>query len=303
MVYTLFIQAVIMFLLAGIGYIMFKTEKITNEGSKTIGNVLIFLSLPCVMINGLVHERTPETMMGLLLSALFAAVLLLISMIVSKVFFRSDAIAVFSSSFSNPGFFGVPLIIGSLSSDAVFFIASFIVFLNILQFTYGVFIMTLDKKNISIKNILKAPAIIAMFIGLFFFFTGFKIPKIPASIIQNIANLNTPLAMFTIGVYMAQTDIKKMFLNKKNYFISLTRLIVIPVLSIFVLFLLPEKYMDMRYALLIAAACPVGANVAVYAQIHNKDYAYAVEGVVISTIFSILTIPAVIYLAEILWKI
>ena len=30
MVYTLFIQAVIMFLLAGIGYIMFKTGKITN---------------------------------------------------------------------------------------------------------------------------------------------------------------------------------------------------------------------------------------------------------------------------------
>ena len=303
MVYTLFIQAVIMFLLAGVGYIMFKTGKITNEGSKTIGNILIFLSLPCVMINGIVHERTPETMMGLALSAFFAAVLLILSMIVSKVFFKSDAIAVFSTSFANPGFFGVPLIIGSLSSDAVFFITAFIVFLNILQFTYGVFIMTLDKKNISVKNIIKAPAIIAMLIGLFFFFTGIRIPKIPADIIQNIANLNTPLAMFTIGVYMAQTDIKKMFLNRKNYFISFARLIVIPVLSIFVLFLLPEKYMDMRYALMIAAACPVGANVAVYAQIHNKDYAYAVEGVVISTIFSIVTIPAVIFLAEILWKI
>ena len=209
MVYTLFIQAVIMFLLAGIGYIMFKTGKITNEGSKTIGNILIFLSLPCVMINGIVHERTPETMMGLLLSALFAAILLILSMIVSKVFFKSDAIAVFSTSFANPGFFGVPLIIGSLSSDAVFFITAFIVFLNILQFTYGVFIMTLDKKNISLKNIIKAPAIIAMLIGLFFFFTGIKIPKIPASIIENIANLNT-----TIVQQNAKIKIHEKYINE-----------------------------------------------------------------------------------------
>ena len=54
--------------------------------------------------------------------------------------------------------------------------------------------------------------------------------------------------------------------------------------------------------LLIVAACPVGSNVAVYAQLHNKDYPYAVETVVISTILSILTIPFMLYLSTFLWK-
>ena len=53
--------------------------------------------------------------------------------------------------------------------------------------------------------------------------------------------------------------------------------------------------------LLLAVSCPVGSNVAVYAQLHGKDHAYAVETVVISTLFSLATIPAVAYLASLIW--
>ena len=54
-------------------------------------------------------------------------------------------------------------------------------------------------------------------------------------------------------------------------------------------------------ALLIAAACPVGANVAVYAQLHDADYAYAVETVVVSVLLSIVTVPLVVGLANLVW--
>ena len=57
----------------------------------------------------------------------------------------------------------------------------------------------------------------------------------------------------------------------------------------------------MKTALLLAVACPVGSNVAVYAQLHGKDHAYAVETVVISTLLSVLTIPAVVWLAALIW--
>ena len=51
MILTLAKQVLIMFLLSGVGYLMFKTKKIAAEGSKSIGNILIYLSLPCVIIN------------------------------------------------------------------------------------------------------------------------------------------------------------------------------------------------------------------------------------------------------------
>ena len=57
----------------------------------------------------------------------------------------------------------------------------------------------------------------------------------------------------------------------------------------------------MKTVLLIAAACPVGSNVAVYAQLHGKDYPYAVETVVISTAFSLATIPLTVWVSSMIW--
>ena len=75
---TVSYQVVIMFLLAGIGALMFRSGKISLEGSKSIGSILVNLSLPAVIINGFLVERTPERITGLLLSALLAAVTLAI---------------------------------------------------------------------------------------------------------------------------------------------------------------------------------------------------------------------------------
>ena len=89
-----------------------------------------------------------------------------------------------------------------------------------------------------------------------------------------------------------------MFKNPKLYLLSLVRLIIIPLVSMLVLFLIPASYAEMRMALLIVAACPVGSNVAVYAQLYDSDYSYAVETVIISTLLSIITIPLVVQLAS-----
>ena len=62
------------------------------------------------------------------------------------------------------------------------------------------------------------------------------------------------------------------------------------------------QYMDgHETCYLIASACPVGSNIAVYAQLHNNNYTYAVETVVLSTFVSIITIPALITCATRIW--
>ena len=82
MIIILVKQILQMFLLAGIGFLLFKSGKITLEGSKTIGNILIYGSLPAVIINGFLIERTAEHVKGLLLSAAVAAVIVLISILI-----------------------------------------------------------------------------------------------------------------------------------------------------------------------------------------------------------------------------
>ena len=216
-----------MFLLAGLGFCLFKSGKITEAGSKTLGNILIYLALPAVIINGFRVERTPEHMLGLLYSGVGAAVILLLSILVSRYLFRQDPIAAF--------------------------------------------------------------------------FTQLQLPEVLSGCLTTAAGVNTPLAMFTVGVYLARVSPAKMLRRKSLYAISLARLILIPLISLALLSLLPAEMRDMKTALLIASACPVGVNVAVYAQLHNKDYAYAVETVILSTLFSIVTIPALVALTGLIW--
>ena len=91
MILPLLQQIVIMFIFSILGYLMFRTGKMTMEGNKSIANILVYLSLPAVIINGFLVERTPEKMQALLISAAMTALILAIAVIVSALIFPKDA--------------------------------------------------------------------------------------------------------------------------------------------------------------------------------------------------------------------
>ncbi len=294
-------RLVVMFLFMGIGAILYRKKFISDEGSKSLGNLLIRLVLPCVIINAFLVERTAERVTALLISIAVSVVLLTISILISRVLFGKDPVRHFASAFSNPGFFGIPLIAAVLSGDAVFYVAPFIACLNILQWTYGVATLKEEKIRIDLKNMICSPFIISFLIGLALFFTGLLLPDIVTDVISSSAGLNTPVAMLVSGVYLAKVNLKHMLTSQKLYMLTITRLCLIPVVSALILCLLPGQFYELKLCLLIASACPVGSNVAVYAQLHNKDYVYAVETVVLSTLFSIVTIPVLLFLFQTVW--
>ena len=296
-------QILQMFLLAGIGFLLFRCGKITREGSRTIGNILIYVSLPAVIINGFLVERTAEHVYGLLWSAAASFVLLLVSVLVSHFVFRKDPVGAFASSFSNPGFFGIPLVIAALGEGAVFYAAPFIALLNIGQWTYGVSRLNGQPvlQGLQPKKLIRAPFVIALLVGVALFASRLPLPEIISGGLRTVAGLNTPLAMFTVGIYLAQTDIPGMLKRKSLGLISAVRLLAIPLIALLLLWLLPESMQEMRTVLLICAACPVGSNVAVYAQLYGKDYPYAVETVVFSTVLSLASIPLITYLSSLIW--
>ena len=296
-------QILQMFLLGALGFLLFRGKKVSQEGSRVLGNILIYLALPATIINGFLVERTPEHLLGILYSAVAAAVLLLVSMLISRAFFRKDPIASFAGAFSNPGFFGIPLIIASAGRGAVFYVACFVAFLNIGQWTYGVSLLTGQplRQGLHWRQLIRAPFILAILIGLMLFLTQVRLPPVIEGCLSTVASLNTPLAMFTVGIYLAQVNMRSMLRHRAVYEVALVRLLVIPLVSLLLLSLLPRTLNDMKFALLLATACPVGTNVAVYAHLHRKNYPYAVETAVISTLFSIITIPAIVWFSNLIW--
>lgn len=298
MALSLFLKVLLMFFLVSIGFLMFRKNLISQEGSKTIGNILIYVSLPCMIIRGFIVERTPGHLLGLFVSTVAAFLVLLMSMLLSGHVFKGDGIASFAGAFSNPGFFGIPLMVAAIGKGGVFYAAAFISFLNILQWTWGVQTLTGSSGKIKLRDVLRAPFMKAVIIGLLLFFLQPKLPEMAYTILDDLAGINTPLAMFVTGVYLAQSDIPAMLKRKKLYAVAGVRLLLIPAVTLLILLPIPSGFIPLKLAILIASSCPVGSNVAVYAQLHGKDYGYAVETVIVSTLFSILTVPTMVTLGN-----
>lgn len=295
----LIMQTCIMFLLMMIGFILAKMGLLTEHGSNDIANILLYIVIPCVIIRSYMTDFSTEKLKGLLLSSLLAIVAFVIAIAVSYlVYGMKKPIENFGTAFCNAGFIGIPLITAVFGNDAAFYVASFASILNLLQWTYGIVVITGRSDMINMKKVFLNPVTISMGIGLCLFFTGIRLPKIIDSSISSLASMNTPAAMIVLGYYLSCVRLKELFGDKKIYVSVLLRLVIIPLVTLALLALIPFGRGKIGMITLIAAATPIGTSTAIFAQKFKQNYQKAVCMVCLSTICSVVVLPVVISIAE-----
>ena len=297
-------QTLTMFLYMLLGYLLFKYEKVDTTGSGAIASLLLWLVIPSSIINSFCVPFSARRMQGFLVSALLGLIAILIAGGVSWVFFHRRPLDQFAATFSNASFIGIPLIQACLGSEAVFYLVSLIVFINVGQWTIGATIIQHDicqdtSPKITARKFFYNPITLSAIVGFVLFVTrlGGSLPSILSGCIQGVTALNAPLAMIILGVYLAQTELKSLVTEPALYLVSLVRLVIIPLLTLAVFAFIPADEI-IQLTLLIAAGAPAGSNVSVYAQVYGSDYTYACKTVTQSTVLSILSLPALIGLAQ-----
>ena len=111
-----------------------KKKLLTAQGSGEMGKVLLYVIMPVAIIRSYIQEFSMEYLYGFLISFAAAALALILAMAVSTLIFgRRSSIRQFGAAFSNAGFIGIPLVQMTLGEQAVFYVASFVAILNILQ--------------------------------------------------------------------------------------------------------------------------------------------------------------------------
>lgn len=294
-------QIILMFIYMMIGFLLCKKKFVTEQGSKELGKILLYVILPVVIVKAYLVTFSVELLKGLVLSFMASLLALLLSMILSRVVFGSRyPIEQFSSAFSNAGFIGIPLVEMTFNdSMAVFYVSSFVALLNILQWTYGIVVMTGKKDSIALKKITTNPIIISFLLGILLFFLPVELPEVLDSAVAAITSMNAPVAMIILGIYLAQMKLRDFFTDRAVYLCALMRLIVIPLATAAVLALIPGNEM-LKMSVLIVAATPVGSNVAIFAQMEGLDHTQAVKDICLSTVLCIVTIPVVVTAAGVL---
>ena len=295
-------QIVLMFIYMMIGFLLYKKKFVTKQGSKELGLILLYVILPVVIVKAYLVTFSAELLRGLALSFAASLLVLLLSMLLSRIVFRSKyPIEQFSSAFSNAGFIGIPLVEMTFNdSMAVFYVSSFVALLNILQWTYGIVVMTGKRDSIAPKKITTNPIVISFIVGIILFFFPVELPEVLNSAVTAISSMNAPVAMIILGTYLAQMKLRELFTDRMVYLCAVMRLIVIPLATAAVLALIPGNEM-LKMSVLIVAATPVGSNVAIFAQMEDMDYTQAVKDICLSTLLCIVTIPLVVSAAGVLF--
>src|SRR5690554_1429017 len=193
-------QVLILFLLIAVGFVMAKIKWLDDNGVRQMTQLLLMIVTPCVIIDSFQMDYTSELMTGLVISTVSAIISHLVGIVLGKVLFKkrpeSDRkILRFSIIFSNCGFMCIPLLYAVLGPIGVFYGSAYIAVFNIVQWTYGMILMTGDKNDINMRRALVNPGTIGMALGLFFFLLRIRLPEVPATVVSGLAALNTPLAM------------------------------------------------------------------------------------------------------------
>lgn len=187
-------QTVIMALYMALGFGLYKAGKITQEGSRALGTLLLWLVLPAVILDSFCVQFSPDRLEQLGTSALLGVLALEIALCVARLLYPEAPIDNFSAAFSNAGFMGIPLVREALGGEAVFYLVAMITLLNILQWTYGAAVLRRQPFRPHLRNLVGNPLFVAGIAGLAVFVTGIggRMPLLVQSAVNGISALNAP---------------------------------------------------------------------------------------------------------------
>lgn len=295
-------QVVILFILILIGFGLAKTRVLSDKSVSGMTDLVLILVTPCVIVKSFFREFNKSDLKDLLISFLLGVLLHFAFIVLSVLFLRDknkdrQIVLQYAAVFSNCGFMAIPLQQALLGDNGVFLGSSFVAIFNAFVWSWGLLLMSGDKKTLKPLKIITRPAILALIIGLAVFLLSIPVPKIISEPVSMLAALNTPLPMIIIGFHLANSNVMKSFTDIKCIFTILLRLILYPAAAIVVMWLCGVKG-NMLISQAICCSAPVAAVTTMFSSKYNRDTELSVNLVSLSTLLSLITMPVMILLAE-----
>ncbi len=295
-------QVIILFILIIIGAVLAKFRILTENGVKSMTDMVLYTVTPCVIIKSFIREFDASTLKKLLISFLIAILSHIGFIILSRILVRDknkadEKVLQFGTIFSNCGYMSIPLQQALLGDMGVFYCSSYIAIFQLFIWSYGILTMSGDKKYLSPKKLVLNPGMIGLVIGLVIFLLSIPIPKIIAEPISYMASLNTPLPMIIIGFHLAGSNLLDGIKNIKCLFAIFVKLVIFPLATLGVMLLFGIRG-TMLVSSVISCSAPTAAMSTMFSAKFGLNTSLSVNMVSLSTALSLITMPIIITLAQ-----
>ena len=263
-----------LFLVMALGIVLVRCGIVRSRDSKVLSMISLYLVMPCVIISSFQVKYQPEILNGLLL-ALATAVLLHLVLIV---------------------------VVGFLGKEWVIYTSAFLSVQLFLLWSHAKMKLC-GEKGIDLKKILTNINMIAIFAGVLLFLLQIQLPAPVQDAVDSISSMVGPMGMLILGMLIAEMDLKKLMSYHRLWWITLLRLVGIPLIGIVLLkycslaALVPEGRTILLVTLL-AICTPSASTLTQMAQVYGKDADYASAINVVTTLLCIVTMPLMVALYQ-----
>lgn len=302
---TIALQVLILYLIAGIGFVTDKIGIFKQSDGKRLIDLLFNVILPIAIIHTfMTMEYSKEHVKGILFAFLCAFATHIFGALISKLTFRKrplkeQGLYHYAMILSNAAFLALPLAKSVIGKEGIFYCSVYVAVFNMVAFTLGIYEISGHQAKLNIKKLIFNPGTISVLIGLPLFLLHPDIPYFLEYPMEIVGNCNSPLAMIVFGTFLANSSFKDMFAKKEIYFVSFIRLVFIP-LCMLGLFYLCGVRGQLLEAMIISASAPAATNTAMYAAKYENDASLGSELAAQSSVLSIATMPVIVALAAVM---
>lgn len=287
------------------GFFLTKANVLKEEHIKGFAVFLLYVCSPALSIYSFQQaECNMEILINigiLLLVTTFMQVLIMgIGFLINIKTYKIDGasrVATVASAFGNVGFFGVPILQALLPDhpEAMVYSAVMSVMMNLIGWTLGMFMMSGDRKHVSVKNFLINPTTLCLLIALPLFFTNTSLPKPVMNFVEFFSKMSTPTAMTVLGMRLAFVKFRDLMDYRQVVAIFL-KLIALPLITFGIMYALPVDE-TLKISTYILSCMPPAAITLNFAELSNTSPKTAANIVVVGSLLVAITLPVLLLIA------
>lgn len=302
----------VILILVGLGVFVGRRKWFPGDSWKGLGSLVVNIAMPCSAFYYLTSGFTRAELASAGLSVLLYAGAIVACYLLSKglaLILRvpKGRRGVFTATavFSNTVFIGVPMTQMLFGDDAVKY--AFMAFLaNMTLFwTIGFFSIRRDADPDGsafakgwVWKVLN-PTLIATIFALVFILGGIQPPAVLSQVTKTAGGMVSPVALIYCGILLQSMGFKNLKVDRSHIASMLLRFVLSPAAAFAALLVVQGQIPDLMTKVLIAqAAMPAMSQISIVAGLYKADDEYAATGFMLTTLASVVFIPAIMVVME-----
>ncbi len=304
---TILGQMLMLLLMMILGYLARRQNLLDEHVNASLSKVVLNVTLPAQIITSFAMEGAELTNGEVGAAFGLSCLIYLFYMALAVIYVRLMRLPrqdwgtyQYMIIFGNIGFMGFPVITAIFGAKALVYAVIMNIVFNLLVFSYGIKLITDGSEtagSFSWRKLINMP-LISSALTLVLFFLHIKLPAVVNTALFTMGDATTPMAMLILGCTIAEMPLRELFDEWRVYIFTAVKLLAMPLLVFLLLQLLPgfEANSLLGKVLVVLSSVPVATNATMLSIEYGGNNKLVAQGIFFSTIFSVLTIPLLVFI-------